>query len=435
MARRPSMLGLMSLLCAHIVASCLSLAYAIDHFPGIVAFDDSKIVIAIAIVAPFALVSLLFAIGRFSFGYVVGFYFYTMILGYLWLVDFSVLTYNHSLAIASIFISALTFLVPALFITKPIPQRLPLSIQGFDRLSFAILILSAAIVVVGAIYNFKPVDLSKMYEFRAQLDFPLPLRYAIGISSTVLLPYVFACFLTRRRYGPAIIPLVLMLFFYPVTLTRLALFAPFWLMFLALLSVLVETRTAAILSLFLPISAGVAIVVLTNADMFPAYPGWQYFGTVNSRMIAMPSIALEVYNNFFANHALTHFCQINVLKHVLACRYDEPLSVVLSKAYPLGAFNASLFATEGIASVGLALAPLSALACGLVIGLANRLSSGLSPRFILLSAGLVPQVLLNVPLSVTLVTNGAAILFLLWYITPRALFEDATTGAFAAKSH
>ena len=88
-------------------------------------------------------------------------------------------------------------------------------------------------------------------------------------------------------------------------------FAPFWLLFLALLSGLVEVRIAVILSLFLPISAGVVVLLLAKAGAIPAGLGLQYFGTVNSRMIAMPSIALEVYNNYFSSHDLTHFCQIN----------------------------------------------------------------------------------------------------------------------------
>jgi hypothetical protein len=34
---------------------------------------------------------------------------------------------------------------------------------------------------------------------------------------------------------------------------------------------------------------------------------------------------------------------------------------------------------------------------------------------------------LNVPFTTTLLTGGAAVLFLLWYITPRVFFEQ--TGA------
>jgi hypothetical protein len=51
------------------------------------------------------------------------------------------------------------------------------------------------------------------------------------------------------------------------------------------------------------------------------------------------------------------------------------------------------------------------------------LTAGLPPRFILLSSAVLLPILLNVPLSIVLNTHGCAILFLLWYITPRKIFE------------
>ncbi|SEM33934.1 hypothetical protein [Bradyrhizobium sp. OK095] len=66
--------------------------------------------------------------------------------------------------------------------------------------------------------------------------------------------------------------------------------------------------------------------------------------------------------------------------------------------------------------------PLAPLAT-LVLAFGNRASAGLPAHFVLMSAGLLPYVLLNVPLSVALLTHGTAILFLLWYVTPCGLFE------------
>jgi hypothetical protein len=66
----------------------------------------------------------------------------------------------------------------------------------------------------------------------------------------------------------------------------------------------------------------------------------------------------------------------------------------MAKTYQLGNMNASLFATEGIASVGPWLGPIIVFACGLVIALASRLLAGLPPRFILLSSGILLQVFL-----------------------------------------
>ena len=360
---------------------------------------------------------------EFSFGYFLGFYFYTMILGYFWLVAFSRFNYDHALAAISAFGSALAFLVPALFITSPIRQRYTLSVRALENLLSFILIFAALIVAAGAFYNFRLVGVSDIYNFRDELQFPVWLAYAMGATSNALLPFAFACFVVRENRWRAAAVLLLLLLFYPITLTKLALFAPFWLLFLALLSRFLEARTAVVMSLFAPISAGVILAFLYKSGILPYGQMISYFGAVNFRMIAFPSSALDFYNDFFSTHDLTYFCQISFLKQFVDCPYTDPLAIVMANAYHLGNFNASLFATEGIASVGPALAPLSALACGLVIAVGNRLSAGLTPRFILISGAALPQVLLNVPLTIALLTNGAALLFLLWYVTPRTMFD------------
>ncbi|WP_083633160.1 hypothetical protein [Bradyrhizobium sp. NAS96.2] len=417
---------------AHIVVCAVSL-YCItitNSFPGVIGFDKSHLAAAILNVVAFSPVVILFAIGRFSFGYLVGFYFYMMVLGYLWLIEFSVLDYDHRLALASIVLSALAFLAPAVFITTPLRQAVVMPARAFYMMPSVILIGSAAIIGIGSLYNLKLVNLSEMYKYRAEVALPGVLQYAVWIVSNALLPLAFACFVTSKRIWQAGIALLLMLLFYPIMLTKMALFAPVWLLFLALVcKLVVEARMATILSFFLPVLIGVILFVLVKAEVFPLTPGLVYFGTVNTRMVAIPSLALEIYNNYFSAHPLTHFCQINVLKLVMPCAYNEPIWAVMARSYDLGSFNASLFATEGVASVGLVLAPLSALGCGLIIALGNRLSAGLPSQFVLLSAGLLPQVLLNVPLSTALLTNGTGLLFLLWYIAPRSAFDQAPKAA------
>ena len=141
-------------------------------------------------------------------------------------------------------------------------------------------------------------------------------------------------------------------------------------------------------------------------------------------LFAGASSAFDLYNDFFSKNPLTYFCQVSTLKPFMHCPYRESLADIMSKYYMLGSANASLFATEGIASVGPMLAPLVAFGCGLVIAFANRLSSNLPARFVLLSGGMLSQVLLNIPFGTALLSYGAAPLFLLWYITPRHIFKD-----------
>ncbi|MET4387992.1 hypothetical protein ABIB73_003754 [Bradyrhizobium sp. F1.4.3] len=407
----------------HIVTCCVSLILVIEYYRPLLplAPNSLDLVITAAIgVIPFALCSIVFTMRRFSFGHALGFYFYTLILGYLWLVEFSTFPYHHRTAAISAFASAIAFLVPALFVGSPIPQRLALTARQLDVILAAIVALSVIVLTIGVQFQFQLARPGDMYKFRNEIDLPRWLQYAIGIVSGALLPFAYACFVQFRRYLLAALCLVLLVLFYPVTLTKVSLLAPGWLLFLTLLSIYFESRMAVILSLLLPILSGVLVAVLYRYGLVPDTV-FVYFGTVNFRMIAMPSSALDFYNDFFSTHQLTHFCQITPLKLVMSCPYKDQLSVFMADSYHLGYFNASLFATEGIASVGMAFAPVSAFVCGLIIAFGNCTSAGLPARFILLSGGLLLQIFMNVPLTVALVTHGALVLFLLWYIAPREL--------------
>jgi hypothetical protein len=418
-------LRLTLLILLHAVVCCVSLIYIsyskflIGYDPATfhIFYDPARLHIAVIVVAAFFLVSSLFVLVRFSFGYFVGFYFYTMILGFLWLNCFTDLNYDHRLAGLSAAASAAAFLLPALFIQSPISQAYVLSARAFDRLLTFILLLAATTIAVGTIYNFRLVGLNDIYDVRDDMEIPRIASYLITIVSNALLPFAFAGFVARNARWRAGAVLLLLLLFYPITLSKLAFFTPFWLVAMLLLSKICEARISVILSLLVPMLAGVILLALFEAE------GGRFFFIVNFRLIAVPSVAIAIYNEFFSTHDLTFFCQISFLKPFMYCPYPRELSVVMEKAYKLGNFNASLFATEGIASVGTLLAPVSAFVCGLVIALGNRLSAGLPPRFVILSGAILPLALLNVPLTTGLLTHGAAILFLLWYITPRTIFE------------
>lgn len=414
-------LRLAILICVHIVICCVSLVYvARFKYPGTfdpanyhIFYDPDRLYEAVVVAVTFGLASSLFVFARFSFGYFVGFYFYTMILGYLWLNCFSDMNYDHQRAGFSAAESAVAFLIPALFISAPLRQRYALSATAFSRLLMFVLLLGVATVAVGAMYNFRFVAIEDINNFRDKIESPTILRYLIGITSSALLPFAFAGFAAGRAYWRAGAVLLLLLLFYPITLSKLALFTPFWLVFMLLLTKLVEARIIVVLSRLAPMLAGLVLV-----GLFKAHAA-EYFFIVNFRMIAIPSTAMDVYNDFFSRHDLTYFCQISVLKRIMHCPYQDQLSIVMQGAYKLGNFNASLFATEGIASVGGLFAPITVFICGLVIALGNRLSAGLPASFVLISGAVLPQVLLDVPLATALLTHGAGLLFLFWYITPR----------------
>ncbi|SFU59488.1 hypothetical protein [Bradyrhizobium arachidis] len=403
----------------HIVACCVSLAYLSRGYASYhIYYDPALLNVAIATIASFAVLSYLFLLAPFSFGYFLGFYFYTMVVGYLWLNCFSRFEYNHWLSGVSAVASMIAFLVPSLFVTSRIQRRFAISEATFQRAPTFILALGAITILVAASYSFKMVSLDEMYVFRGKINMPFLLIYCIGVASNALLPFAFACFVERRSYWRAALTLVLLLLFYPITLNKVAFFTPAWLLAMAVLTRLLDCRITVVVSLFVPLVVGVVLYAAFGMR------DTRYLDIVNLRMIATPSNAMDIYNDFFFNHQLTSFCQITFVKALVSCPYPRQLGEIMQEAYALGNFNASLFATEGIASVGPLLAPIPVFVSGLVIALANRLSSGLPSRFILVSGSIFPQLLLNVPLTTTLLSHGAAVLFLLWYLTPRSIFES-----------
>ncbi|MCP3477063.1 hypothetical protein NLM33_43680 [Bradyrhizobium sp. CCGUVB1N3] len=411
----------------HIAICCISLFVIARGTPAIDAdvfhihFRLDALWIALLAVTLFSVMGGLFVFCPFSIGYFVGFYFFSMTSCFLWLTCFSEFPYNHLVAGWSVAISCFAFLLPALLLGRPLKHSLEVSITTFDRIVTLTICLAAIVIASGAYYNFSIPLTGGFDDAREAILVPRPIGYLAWISSSSLLPFAFAYSLVRRWYRRFVIVVLLQLLLFPVTLTKTALFTPLWLTFLQLLSARTSPRNAVVLSLLLPMGFGLLLLPLGfTAAGLP-------FSTVNFRMLAIPALAMDIYNDFFSRHELTHFCQVSLLKTMLACPYRDQLSIVMHNEYHLGHFNASLFATEGIASVGLWLAPVSAFVCGVIVSFANRVSASLPNTFILVSGGMLPQVLLNVPLSVAILTHGAALLCVLWYLTPRQLFVSSGT--------
>jgi hypothetical protein len=411
--------ALLLLIILHSVVCCASLVQ-VARYQHYIYYDGDRLFYGIVVAAAFSSISLLLAAARFSFGYFVTFYFYTMILGFLWIDVFTKHTYDHAMAGVSAVVSFLMFAAPALLIGAPLKRAFELSPRALERVLLCMLALSAATVAVASTYNFRLISLAHIYEFRDEIEFPSLTRYLVNITSTALLPFAFASYLALNRRWWAAATLLLMLFYYPITLSKSAFFAPAWIIALFIASKIFENRTTIVLSLFLPMLLGLLMILTVRTPY--ADSALVYFNFINIRMVATPSSALDLYNEFFSDHPLTHFCQISFLTSLMHCPYHQQLAVVMQDTYGYGNLNASLFATEGVASVGLILAPLTALACGFVIALGNRASAGLPSRFVIISAAMLPQQFLNVPLTTMLLTHGAAVIFLLWYTMPRSIF-------------
>jgi len=410
-ARRAGQLAL--LLLAFLVLNCISLTTVLHSSTP----SDPKFGPAVGLTAAAALLIPLFMRARFSFGYLIGFSFYCLIASFLWLSFFTEGYYDRTQARWSAAASLLLVLLPLLFQVMPLRRRLTLSPQTMNRLLLGLLAFAVVVLAWNAAYGFALVSTADADRLRGTIVRPNVLGYLDGWLVAALLPFAFAWFASERRYLPAALSVILIAAFYPVLLNKTVAFAGVWLPFLFILFSLIEARRATVLSLLLPMLVGLSVLLLSYVGL-PDKIYALVFGGVNYRMLTFPAWALERYFHFFAHHDLTHFCQIGIVRSLTGCPYEFQLGAELSKHYDMGNLNGSLFATEGVASVGPIFAPLSALVCGLILSIGNSVSAHLPKRFVATSAGVAVQVLVNVPLSASLLSNGLLLLFLLWYVTP-----------------
>jgi len=94
---------------------------------------------------------------------------------------------------------------------------------------------------------------------------------------------------------------------------------------------------------------------------------------------------------------------------LLACPYREPLSIVhYNGIRDRGNFNASLFATEGVASVGPTFAPVTAFACGPRHSPGQPDTAGWRRVLFWFSGGaFFRRPLMNIPFTTVLLSYGA----------------------------
>ena len=410
-ARLDAILAL--LFVAFLILTCVSLTEVLHNSVA----GDPSFWPAVASMLALAVFIPLFMTARFSFGYIVGFNFYCMIASYMWLSYFILGHYDHVQARLSVAASLLLLLVPLLFQVRPLRRRFILSPDTMNRALLGLLVFTVVVLAWNAHYGFALVSTAEADRLRGTLSRPTLLSYIDSWLVGALLPFGFAWFATRRRYLLAALSIVLIAAFYPVLLNKTVAFAGVWLPLLFILFSLFEARRAAVLSLLLPLAIGLVVVGITYLGL-PAKLYVLVYGGVNYRMLAFPAMALDRYIDFFSSHDLTHFCQIGIVRSFAGCPYQFQLGAEMESHYHMGNLNGSLFATEGIASVGPILAPLSALVCGLILSIGNSVSAHLSKRFIATSAGVAMQVLVNVPLSASLLSNGLLLLLVLWHVTP-----------------
>jgi hypothetical protein len=346
-----------------------------------------------------------FALADFSFGYIVGIVFYGTIAGFVWLSYFTEFEYDHDIARWSSVLALTTFLLCPLFQMWTMPRAFKISIETMDKALTGALVAAVMVLIADIQFGFAIVGMDEAQRLRASLQRPIFLNYVTNNLVHAILPFAFAFFAQRGRWLKAGTCLIIIASFYPALLNKTVLFAPLWLVYILLMFRVFAPKRAWVLCLLTPLLLG----LILHATAAPTGK-LSVFYLVNERFFAIPSIALDRYAHFFTNNPPTYFCQINVVRWLTGCPYSTELGGIFAEHYRLGNLNASLFATEGIASVGFKCMPIVTLLCGAA---GNSLSRRLSPMFVATSSAVAVQALMNVPLSIAVLTDGGHALYTL----------------------
>jgi hypothetical protein len=392
---------------------------AVEAAAGVVLSATTTVVLG---TASLLLLLPVFLLASFSFGYTLGVGFFGAIVGFVWLSYFSSAQFDHAAARWSVTASLLALLGPVLYLRRPARRMFTITPGNMDACLRIGLSLSVVILLLNLWYGFAVVGIGEAGQLRSSFVRPAVLNYATNNVIYTVLPFAFAFYAQRGSKFMAAASLLLIPCFYPALLNKTVLFAVPWLPFIFLVFRIFDPKQASVIALGIPLLLGLLVHSIGSGGSSIAHT---LFGYVNERMFAIPSIAIDYYADFFSSNPRTYFCQINIVRFVEGCPYSDQLGVVFANRYGVGNLNASLFATEGIASVGLIWSPMVMFLCGIVLSVGNGCSRHLPAPMMATSSALAFQALLNVPLSTALLTNGVPLLFLLWYICPEGVANAA----------
>jgi hypothetical protein len=143
------------------------------------------------------------------------------------------------------------------------------------------------------------------------------------------------------------------------------------------------------------------------------------------RVLAVGGWTMAVYYDYFSNNGFTYYTHIGPVNALTsAYPYGEySLGQLIGLQYSgtaLANFNANFWASDGFAALGLLGVPVVTGALCAVFFAINRVARGYSPRFVVLWLSGFWLALLNVPLSVALLSGGGLItLLMLWFSARR----------------
>jgi hypothetical protein len=306
----------------------------------------------------------------------------------------------------------------------------PLSQPAYKRLIIGTVALFVVLLGHGMMENFQIVGFDKIYEVRYGED--AVSTFSFGIVHTYVFSFgglFVALSLLSKRYGFAFIATATYVICYGIAQLKTAALGPFWIFYayFCMTKVVKTSMLRYYICLSAPFLFGFTLILLfPDSISFGGGNLVVFFFTnlINYRLYSIPGEAFTIYTEFFSTHPPTYWSHINGVNFFLHYPYSGSIAEELKKAFDLGNYNASYLSTDAIAAVGYEGIPLASAALGLVFMLANAAGRGLNRVFLGVTMIMPAVMLLERPLTTSLLTGGIAFLILYIAWTPRDMIRE-----------
>jgi hypothetical protein len=308
-------------------------------------------------------------------------------------------------------------LITLLPVPQPGPAPRPIGRKAFWSAFWGVY----AVLFGYALYVFRDnLSLSSLYDVYGQRAIASDVAtgtlvgYATGVLAGCMNPFLMTIGLLHRRPALFAVALVGQVFVYATFALKSVLVSVLILLiFHATLLRGERIRIWRLVGLVcLSIALPLAIAAVVDVDESPFVEN--LVALVFMRTYGMVGALTGVYHEFFANHDLTYFSHVNIVRLFVDYPYDLSIGEVIGESlgYDLNS-NANFFATDGIASAGKTGVVIVGAIMAAVLGFADRWVPARSHRLLCIASAPVAISLANSSVFTTLLTGGLLLLIVL----------------------
>jgi len=223
----------------------------------------------------------------------------------------------------------------------------------------------------------------------------------------------------QRRWLMLLLVIGTFLFSYLVFPIRTALLAPLWWLYFLVGQKYFFHNSVLRLLIYLAVPFIVLCGIASVTSFDRAGVVYSLVSFINYRLYTIPPAGFGVYWNFFRSHPHTWGSQIHIVSLFVHYPYAANLGAVMEDAYHVGNYNTNFLASDGLASGGVRVIPLTAVVFSGVLILVNTAYRKMSLLYTATTMAIPALMLIDSSISIALLTNGLGALILLSFFAPR----------------